>query len=41
MKPRKRKKTAAAAKLAFNTKLYREFNNKMNLELAKLKKKLK
>ena len=38
---KKRKKTQASRKLEFNTKLYREFNHKMALELAKLKRKLK
>jgi hypothetical protein len=41
MKTKKRKKSQSMVNLEFNTKLYREFNNKMKLELAKLKKKLK
>ncbi len=37
----KRRKSQMTKNLEFNTKLYREFNNKMKLELARLKKKLK
>ena len=38
---KRRKKSSAATKLAWNTKVYREFNNKMKLEIARMKKKLK